>query len=166
MMKELKEELTKLLSIIYQQSWFCGEVPDDWKLVNVRPIHKKGCKKDPGNSRPVILTSVPGEVLHPSEQLGGQPLDSLQQADIPPVLGTPKLGAAPQMGSHQRRSRGAESPHLIYCPGYVEMHGTMRMGLTGAHSQADSGIVCSAHDLEDMTKDVHKEVVTACEKSC
>ncbi|KAJ7410831.1 hypothetical protein BTVI_52138 [Pitangus sulphuratus] len=60
-MKELVEELAKLLSIIYQQSWLTGEVPDDCKLVNVMLIHKKGCKEDPGNYRPVSLTSVPGK---------------------------------------------------------------------------------------------------------
>ncbi|NXM07615.1 PO22 protein, partial [Tyrannus savana] len=62
-MRELVKELAKLLSIIYQQSWLSGEVPDDWELVNVTPIHKKGCKEDPGNSRPVSLTSVPGKVM-------------------------------------------------------------------------------------------------------
>ncbi|RMC14279.1 hypothetical protein DUI87_09371 [Hirundo rustica rustica] len=46
-------------SIIYQQSWLTGEVPDDWKLANVTPIHKKGRKEDP--DRPVSLTSVPGK---------------------------------------------------------------------------------------------------------
>ncbi|KFW78873.1 hypothetical protein N305_03995, partial [Manacus vitellinus] len=62
-MRELAEELTKPLSIIYQQSWLTGEVPDDWKLANVTPIHKKGQKEDPGNYRPVSLTSVPGKVM-------------------------------------------------------------------------------------------------------
>ncbi|KAJ7412753.1 hypothetical protein BTVI_45359 [Pitangus sulphuratus] len=33
MMRELPEELAKLVSIIYQQSWLSGEVPDDWKMV-------------------------------------------------------------------------------------------------------------------------------------
>ncbi|KAJ7408426.1 hypothetical protein BTVI_59601 [Pitangus sulphuratus] len=58
-MRELAEELT----IIYQQSWLTGEVPDDWKLANVTPIHKKGWKEDPGNYRPVILTAVPDKVM-------------------------------------------------------------------------------------------------------
>ncbi|KAF4796682.1 hypothetical protein TURU_082069 [Turdus rufiventris] len=62
-MKELADELVKLLSIIYQQSWDTGEVPDDWKLANVTPIHKKGGKEDPGNYRPVSLTSVPGKIM-------------------------------------------------------------------------------------------------------
>ncbi|KAJ7427381.1 Protein Wnt-4 [Willisornis vidua] len=62
-MRELAEELAKPLSIIYQRSWLSGEVPDDWKLANVTPIHKKGCKEDPGNYRHVSLTSVPGRVM-------------------------------------------------------------------------------------------------------
>ncbi|NWT71497.1 RTXE polymerase, partial [Prunella himalayana] len=62
-MKELADEITKPLSIIYQKSWLTGEVPDDWKLANVTPIHKKGGKEDPNNYRPVSLTSVPGKEM-------------------------------------------------------------------------------------------------------
>ncbi|GAB0208059.1 mitochondrial enolase superfamily member 1 [Grus japonensis] len=62
-LRELVEELAKPLSIIYQQSWLTGEVPDDWRLANVTPIYKKGQKEDPGNYRPVSLTSVPGKVM-------------------------------------------------------------------------------------------------------
>ncbi|KFO60842.1 hypothetical protein N302_15323, partial [Corvus brachyrhynchos] len=60
-MRELADELAKLLSIVYQQSWLTGEVPDDWNLANMMPIHNKGRKDDPGNYRPVSLTSVPHE---------------------------------------------------------------------------------------------------------
>ncbi|TRZ08015.1 hypothetical protein HGM15179_019091 [Zosterops borbonicus] len=62
-MRELADELVKPLSIIYQQSWLTAEAPDDWKLANVTPIHKKGGKEDPSNYRPVSLTSVPGKIM-------------------------------------------------------------------------------------------------------
>ncbi|KAF1522501.1 putative RNA-directed DNA polymerase from transposon X-element, partial [Eudyptula albosignata] len=62
-LRELAEELARPLSIIYQQSWLTGEVPDDWRLANVTPIYKKGRKEDPGNYRPVSLTSVPGKIM-------------------------------------------------------------------------------------------------------
>ncbi|KAK4826086.1 hypothetical protein QYF61_005045 [Mycteria americana] len=44
-------------------SWLTGKVPADWRLANVMPIYKKGQKEDPGNYRPVSLTSVPGKVM-------------------------------------------------------------------------------------------------------
>ncbi|GAB0205669.1 mitochondrial enolase superfamily member 1 [Grus japonensis] len=62
-LRELAEVLTKPLSIMYQQSWLTREVPVDWRLANVMPIHRKGWKEDPGNYRPVSLTSVLGKVM-------------------------------------------------------------------------------------------------------
>ncbi|KAK4816911.1 LOW QUALITY PROTEIN: hypothetical protein QYF61_024921 [Mycteria americana] len=62
-LKALAEVLTKPLSTIYQQSWLTGEVPVDWRLANVTPIFEKGRKEDPGNYRPVSLTSVPGKLM-------------------------------------------------------------------------------------------------------
>ena len=57
-LRDLAEELAKPLSIIYQQSWLTGEVPDDWRIATVTPIYKKGRKEYPGNYRPVSLTLV------------------------------------------------------------------------------------------------------------
>jgi len=62
-LRELGEELAKPLSIIYQQSWLTGEVPDNWRLANVMPVYKKGWKEDPGNYRPASLTSIPGKIM-------------------------------------------------------------------------------------------------------
>ncbi|KFP12314.1 hypothetical protein Z169_05524, partial [Egretta garzetta] len=62
-LKELSDVIAEPLSIIYERSWRTGEVPDDWKIANVTPVFKKGKKEDPGNYRPVSLTSVPGKVM-------------------------------------------------------------------------------------------------------
>uniref|UniRef100_A0A8C2TP87 Reverse transcriptase domain-containing protein n=1 Tax=Coturnix japonica TaxID=93934 RepID=A0A8C2TP87_COTJA len=53
-LKELAEVIAEPLSVIFQHSLLTGEVT---------PIYKKGCKEDPGNYRPVSLTSMPGKVM-------------------------------------------------------------------------------------------------------
>ncbi|KAJ7423559.1 hypothetical protein BTVI_09383 [Pitangus sulphuratus] len=63
---ELAEELTKPLSVIYQQCQLPREVPFDWKLANGMPICKEGWKEDPGNYRSVSLTSMLGKVWNRS----------------------------------------------------------------------------------------------------
>ena len=59
----LAEVIAKPLSTICQQSWFTEEVPDYWRLANMMPVNKKGCKEDSGNYRLVSLTSVPEKVM-------------------------------------------------------------------------------------------------------
>ena len=55
---EAKNELAKPLALLFRKSLATGTLPNDWKEAHVTPIHKKGCKHDPGNYRPVSLTSV------------------------------------------------------------------------------------------------------------
>jgi len=38
-------------------------VPEDCRKASVTPIFKKGKKEDPGNYRPVSLTSIPGKMM-------------------------------------------------------------------------------------------------------
>ncbi|KAJ7412693.1 hypothetical protein BTVI_45607 [Pitangus sulphuratus] len=58
-LKEMTDVIAQSLSMISEWSWQPGEVSADWNLVNIVLIFKKG-KEDPGNYRPVSVTSVPG----------------------------------------------------------------------------------------------------------
>ena len=40
-LKELSNEIARILQIIFQIAFTTGQVPDDWKEANVAPILKK-----------------------------------------------------------------------------------------------------------------------------
>ena len=55
---ELCDDIAKALAILYTKSLNETKIPADWRLSNVSPIYKsEGSKSDPGNYRPVSLTS-------------------------------------------------------------------------------------------------------------
>jgi hypothetical protein len=58
LLKMLEEEVLLPLEIIFNKSLTTAQVPSEWRTANVTPIFKKGTKWDPGNYRPVSLTSM------------------------------------------------------------------------------------------------------------
>jgi hypothetical protein len=68
LLKELKEVLARPLKILFKKSLATGEVPADWRTARVIPIYKKGPKSDPGNYRPVSLTSITMQAIERPHQ--------------------------------------------------------------------------------------------------
>jgi hypothetical protein len=62
-LKDLAPQIAPFLEIVFNKSLSEGKVPQDWKLANVTPIFKKGNRHDPGNYRPISLTSLSCKIL-------------------------------------------------------------------------------------------------------
>ena len=58
LLKEIAEEISVSLAIMFNLSLREGTVPHEWKHANVVPIFKKGNRCKAENYRPVSLTSV------------------------------------------------------------------------------------------------------------
>ena len=57
-LKLSSKSLAKPFTLLFNKTLSHGCIPDEWKIAEVRPIFKKGDKSQPGNYRPVSLTSV------------------------------------------------------------------------------------------------------------
>ena len=62
-LKELSHELALPLSFLFNKTFEVGTIPTEWMHANAIAIFKKGTKSDPGNYRPVSLTSVTCKVF-------------------------------------------------------------------------------------------------------
>ena len=60
---DISDYITEPLSIIFNMSLQLKQVTSDWNYANVTPIFKEGDKSDPGNYRPISLTSQICKVL-------------------------------------------------------------------------------------------------------
>ena len=59
---EVPEQVSEMLTDIFNRSLESGQVPEDWRNANVTPLFQKESREELGNYRPVSLTSVVGKV--------------------------------------------------------------------------------------------------------
>ena len=57
-LRDMAEEISPILTTLFQRTIDLGELPEDWKSANVSPIFKKGDRFKASNYRPVSLTSL------------------------------------------------------------------------------------------------------------
>jgi hypothetical protein len=57
-LKELADNISPVLCLIFNKSLETGVVPTDWRTAHVSPIYKKGSKYSPENYRPISLTCI------------------------------------------------------------------------------------------------------------
>ena len=57
-LKEMAEELSPSLALIFSASLQQGKIPQDWRKALITPLFKKGDQTNPTNYRPVSLTSI------------------------------------------------------------------------------------------------------------
>jgi len=62
-LKRVACEISEPLAILYNKSVAEGMVPQEWKRANITPLFKRGSRSEPGNYRPVSLTSYLGKIL-------------------------------------------------------------------------------------------------------
>ncbi|KAJ7413240.1 RNA-directed DNA polymerase from mobile element jockey-like protein [Willisornis vidua] len=62
-LREVADVIAMPLSILFERSWRTGEVPEDWGIANITSVFKMSKKEDPGNYRPVSLTSISGKMM-------------------------------------------------------------------------------------------------------
>lgn len=62
-LKNCAPELAPVLVRLFRHSYSTGVVPNSWKTALVHPIPKKGDGSDPGNYRPIAITSLLSKIM-------------------------------------------------------------------------------------------------------
>ena len=63
LLKETARQIAPSLTQLYNLSLLQGVLPEDWKLANIIPVHKKGEREHAENYRPISLLSIVSKVL-------------------------------------------------------------------------------------------------------
>ena len=56
--KELRNEITSVIQVIFERSLEKGQLPKDWTSARVSPLFKMGDKRDLASYRPISLTCI------------------------------------------------------------------------------------------------------------
>ena len=80
-LQEAADSLSHQLSRLFSEYLDTSILPQDWRVANIVPIFEKGNKDDPGNHRPVCLTSIPCKVIE--SIIRDQLMMHLQSRDLP-----------------------------------------------------------------------------------
>jgi len=92
-LKELAPVLDEGLTVLFNRMIAEAHVPRSWRDAHVTPIHKKGARSDPGNYRPVSLTSQCSKLM-----------ESLLRDEIVAHLERHQLVRPSQHGFRKKRS--------------------------------------------------------------
>ena len=57
-LKELHEQVSPIIQVLFQISYETGTLPKEWCTANVSPLFKKGDRSKPANYRPISLTCI------------------------------------------------------------------------------------------------------------
>ena len=57
-LKNCASSIAYPITLLFNMSFSQGQIPPDWKLANIVPVHKKGDKSNVENYRPISLTSL------------------------------------------------------------------------------------------------------------
>jgi hypothetical protein len=116
-LQQLEKSFLVPLKLLFNITLIAGKVPSEWKTATVTPIFKKGTKGDPGNYRPVSLTSVPCKLLESvikdkimSHLLNNELIKDSQHGFMPGRSCSTNLVHG---RGHKGRRRGRGSGHLL-----------------------------------------------------
>ena len=62
-LKYCAQSLCKPLPLMFTNSYYCGQLPPEWKSAIAVPVHKKGSKDEVDNYRPISLTCIVMKVM-------------------------------------------------------------------------------------------------------
>eukprot|EP00061_Rhincodon_typus_P011579 g36701.t1 len=150
-LKDTAEEIVEALVVIFQESLESGRVLEDWKIINITSLFKKGVRQTAGNYRPISLTSVVGKILESivkdeiSEYLevhdeGTEGILATFADDTKINDGTSSIEEVGRLQKNLDRLAEREKKwQMEYIESFVRNHGTsLRLGIVnGARNELD-----------------------------